>query len=84
MLEKPEFDCSKLGTFYDCGCAEDENEKGGEELSESKDGHSAATRADEQGSALDAHDNLAVEISKEALVHSDIRLADALVYSESY
>ncbi|KAJ5096982.1 FAD-linked sulfhydryl oxidase ERV2 [Penicillium angulare] len=66
MLEKPEFDCNNLGSFYDCGCAEDENEEGGDELSESKDGHSAATRADEQGSGTDAHDHLAVEISKEA------------------
>ena len=24
MLEKPLFDCSKLGEFYDCGCAEEQ------------------------------------------------------------
>ncbi|KAA8642079.1 hypothetical protein EYZ11_005624 [Aspergillus tanneri] len=23
MLEKPEFDCNKIGDFYDCGCADD-------------------------------------------------------------
>ena len=27
-LEKPEFDCSKIGDFYDCGCGEDESEQG--------------------------------------------------------
>ena len=29
-LKKPLFDCSKIGDFYDCGCAEDEKkgEKG--------------------------------------------------------
>lgn len=24
MLQKPEFDCNKIGDFYDCGCADDE------------------------------------------------------------
>jgi FAD-linked sulfhydryl oxidase len=79
MLDKPEFDCNNLGSFYDCGCAEDENGEGGEGLSESKDGHSAATRVDAKGSGSDAYDHLAVEISKEQLVHSGIRLVDALV-----
>ncbi|KAJ5717394.1 FAD-linked sulfhydryl oxidase ERV2 [Penicillium malachiteum] len=66
MLEKPEFDCNNLGSFYDCGCAdEDEKTGGGEEHSESKDGRSAI---DAQTSSSDAHDHLAVEISKEALV----------------
>lgn len=83
MLEKPEFDCNDLGSFYDCGCAEDENEEGGEGSSESKDGHSAATRADAQGSGSGAHDHLAVEISKEELVHSDFWLAHSLVYGGS-
>ena len=23
-LQKPDFDCSKIGDFYDCGCAEDD------------------------------------------------------------
>ncbi|KAF2842912.1 hypothetical protein M501DRAFT_1021371 [Patellaria atrata CBS 101060] len=26
-LKKPLFDCSNIGDFYDCGCAEDPNEK---------------------------------------------------------
>ncbi|KAJ6013391.1 FAD-linked sulfhydryl oxidase ERV2 [Penicillium herquei] len=66
MLEKPEFDCTNLGSFYDCGCAdEEEKTEGGEDRSESKDGRSAT---DAQTSSSDAHDHLAVEISKEALV----------------
>ncbi|KAF9883988.1 hypothetical protein FE257_002429 [Aspergillus nanangensis] len=28
MLEKPEFDCNKIGDFYDCGCADDETTDG--------------------------------------------------------
>lgn len=29
MLEKPEFDCNKIGDFYDCGCSgEDEDGDG--------------------------------------------------------
>ena len=24
MLKKPIFDCNKIGDFYDCGCAKDE------------------------------------------------------------
>lgn len=28
-LKKEEFDCSKIGDFYDCGCAEDEDESRG-------------------------------------------------------
>ena len=54
MLEKPLFDCSKLGEFYDCGCAEDEQdaERGGS----SKGEHGDDVRKD---------GNLPVEISKE-------------------
>lgn len=29
MLNKPLFDCTKIGKFYDCGCAEDEEEAAG-------------------------------------------------------
>ncbi|KAJ5491250.1 FAD-linked sulfhydryl oxidase ERV2 [Penicillium diatomitis] len=68
MLEKPEFDCTNLGAFYDCGCAEDEA-KGddGKDKEKSKEaGHSATTRGDGKQDAGDAHDHLAVEISKEA------------------
>ena len=27
-LKKDQFDCSKIGDFYDCGCAEDKPKKG--------------------------------------------------------
>lgn len=65
MLEKPEFDCSKLGAYYDCGCAEDEDgEDEGKGKGKGKDdaGH-AATSTDARHDP--AHDHLAVEISKE-------------------
>lgn len=68
MLEKPEFDCTNLGAFYDCGCAEDEKaeNKGGEEEDKSNEGHSAAaSRGDGKPNSADLHDHLAVEISKE-------------------
>lgn len=65
MLEKPEFDCTNLGAFYDCGCAEDESEEKKEgEDNESKEGHSATSRDGKQDS-VDLQDHLAVEISKE-------------------
>lgn len=54
MLDKPEFDCTKLGEFYDCGCADDEETDGGED----KGAHAAAS--DDHG--------LSVEISREASV----------------
>lgn len=55
MLEKPEFDCTNLGAFYDCGCAEDEKAEG--------DAGQAATSTNAKHDS--AHDQLAVEISKE-------------------
>ena len=30
-LHKPEFDCSKVGDFYDCGCADEEKKEMKEE-----------------------------------------------------
>lgn len=30
-LHKPEFDCTKIGDFYDCGCGEEGHKKEGEE-----------------------------------------------------
>lgn len=69
MLEKPEFDCTKLGDFYDCGCADDEGaEKSGED-SKSKEEHSATSRGDRKQDSADLHDHLAVEISKEEWVN---------------
>jgi hypothetical protein len=59
MLDKPEFDCTNLGAFYDCGCAEDEEGEG-----EGKgDADHTSTRTDAKHDP--AQDHLAVEISKE-------------------
>ncbi|KAJ5923806.1 FAD-linked sulfhydryl oxidase ERV2 [Penicillium verhagenii] len=66
MLGKPEFDCNNLGSFYDCGCADGEEDS--EKDSESNNDH-ATTRNDGQADDSD-HDHLVVEISKEALVPS--------------
>lgn len=62
MLEKPEFDCTKLGDFYDCGCAEDEDESGS---NDSDSGHKATPRE-----SSDGNDAISpVEISREPSVH---------------
>ncbi|GKZ20198.1 hypothetical protein AbraIFM66951_008460 [Aspergillus brasiliensis] len=62
MLEKPIFDCNNIGDFYDCGCAEDEEEEGGET---SKDRKSQSAARDE----VDSDDAISpVEISREPLV----------------
>lgn len=60
MLDKPEFDCTNLGEFYDCGCGEDEEEgkvKGQE--------GTTASRSDAGKVTTGQHDGPAVEISKE-------------------
>jgi FAD-linked sulfhydryl oxidase len=36
-LHKEEFDCSKIGDFYDCGCADDEKDKQKEKKSAEKE-----------------------------------------------
>ncbi|BCS24244.1 flavin-linked sulfhydryl oxidase ERV2 [Aspergillus puulaauensis] len=60
MLEKPEFDCTKLGDFYDCGCAEGEDESGG---NDSDSGHKATPRE-----SSDGNDAISpVEISREPI-----------------
>lgn len=61
MLDKPEFDCTNLGEFYDCGCGEDDEEGKGKE-------GTAASRSDAGKVATGQHDGPAVEISKEELV----------------
>jgi hypothetical protein len=62
MLEKPEFDCTKLGDFYDCGCADDEDESGG---NDSDSGNKATPRESSDGG-----DTISpVEISREPSVH---------------
>lgn len=65
MLEKPEFDCNDLGAFYDCGCAEDEEEGKKEPNDQGEGKPPAENRAGGQDHGSDSHDHLAVEISKE-------------------
>ncbi|KAF4553922.1 FAD-linked sulfhydryl oxidase-like protein [Elsinoe fawcettii] len=43
-LDKEIFDCSNIGDFYDCGCAEDEKDEKDEKTKDSKDGK--ANKAD--------------------------------------
>ena len=75
MLEKPAFDCTKIGDFYDCGCTEDEEDEaaqgvkadGGEKQSEGKEskGQSEAIHHQTSHHADDGGGIPPVEISKE-------------------
>lgn len=47
-LKKEEFDCSKIGDFYDCGCAEDEG-SGKQTGKSKKDGFTPLTLDDKEG-----------------------------------
>ncbi|KAJ5166734.1 FAD-linked sulfhydryl oxidase ERV2 [Penicillium canariense] len=66
MLNKPEFDCNDLGSFYDCGCTDDEDAGEGGADSKSNEAHPTASHGDSKQDPSDLHDHLAVEISKEA------------------
>ena len=50
-LKKPVFDCSEIGDFYDCGCAEegekDKTKPGNEIAPKSKDGELRSQKSDE-------------------------------------
>lgn len=75
MLDKPAFDCTKIGDFYDCGCAEDEEEEAaqgvkageGEKQSERKEtkGQSEANHHQTSHHTDDDGGIPPVEISKE-------------------
>ncbi|KAL2858757.1 FAD dependent sulfhydryl oxidase Erv2 [Aspergillus pseudodeflectus] len=61
MLHKPEFDCNKLGDFYDCGCG-DEQKEGENETAEIGE----KTAREDNGNS----DTISpVEISREPSVH---------------
>lgn len=77
MLDKPEFDCNNLGSFYDCGCADGEESETG---SDNKDPHSTTARTDAQTGSSE-HDHLVVEISKEAWVPLWVPSNDLLVFA---
>ena len=59
-LNKKEFDCSNIGDFYDCGCAEDGDGKGAkkakgaskEDASERKAGEQKAVAPSEDGKTV--------------------------------
>ncbi|OJJ36907.1 hypothetical protein ASPWEDRAFT_38564 [Aspergillus wentii DTO 134E9] len=61
MLEKPQFDCTKIGDFYDCGCGDDEESDTGEGGLQSK-----SQAAQNKGENHDSDLIPPVEISKEA------------------
>ncbi|KAI9739810.1 MAG: hypothetical protein M1834_006531 [Cirrosporium novae-zelandiae] len=45
-LKKPEFDCSKIGEFYDCGCTDDENTKESKNGGEKEVASTSETKVD--------------------------------------
>lgn len=67
MLDKPLFDCTKIGDFYDCGCAEDDEEAPGAsgENSETGAGKGQSESAHQQTDHHDEGGIPPVEISKE-------------------
>lgn len=69
MLDKPQFDCTKIGDFYDCGCADDDEveEKGAKTTGEKSHAEQATTKAKTTGHDKDVDWDAmnAVAISKE-------------------
>lgn len=61
MLEKPAFDCNKLGDFYDCGCGDEEEQAGEGDLGNKH----KTTRDDDVESDMKS----SVEIYQQPLVH---------------
>ncbi|KAL4869224.1 hypothetical protein BDV12DRAFT_196472 [Aspergillus spectabilis] len=70
MLKKPNFDCQKLGDFYDCGCADDE-----EDDSADKSGSESEVKAVAREDSVDNEGISPVEISREPSVFSPLDLA---------
>lgn len=60
MLEKPNFDCNKIGEFYDCGCANKDAPEA------DKEGEPSADPSTNQHEEAEGNTSPAVEISKEA------------------
>ncbi|KAL2861030.1 flavin-linked sulfhydryl oxidase ERV2 [Aspergillus lucknowensis] len=58
MLEKPAFDCNKLGDFYDCGCGDEEDEAG-------HSGAESGTKSTPHENSDDSDAISPVEISRE-------------------
>lgn len=60
MLDKPNFDCIKIGEFYDCGCADPDAPEAG------KEGDPSTSQSTEQHEEAEGNTSPAFEISKEA------------------
>ncbi|KAL1964498.1 hypothetical protein VTN77DRAFT_6924 [Rasamsonia byssochlamydoides] len=67
MLNKPIFDCNKLGDYYDCGCAEDEDETQSSAKSGDEGDKTGGVGGRKQADAGAKDTSLAVEITKEPL-----------------
>ncbi|KAL2009993.1 hypothetical protein VTN00DRAFT_5800 [Thermoascus crustaceus] len=65
MLHKPMFDCNKIGDFYDCGCADEDNKTGGKKAGKKSDIDEASAKSTESGKDVNWDKMHAVEISKE-------------------
>lgn len=71
MLNKPLFDCTKIGDFYDCGCAEDEEAAGASGGKQSETGANKGQSENTHHQTNNHHDGGSnsgippVEISKE-------------------
>ncbi|KKK14574.1 hypothetical protein ARAM_006315 [Aspergillus rambellii] len=68
MLNKPLFDCNKLGDFYDCGCADDDAEESSDRGNDGPNAKSKATA--HESTAEDEVKILPIEISREPSSHS--------------
>ena len=60
-LKKELFDCSKIGDFYDCGCADDEKEEQKDQVKSTDE----AARAESEESARKPQ----LELEREGYVH---------------
>ncbi|KAI9042301.1 flavin-linked sulfhydryl oxidase ERV2 [Aspergillus affinis] len=49
MLKKPEFDCNKIGDFYDCGCADDEKADDKKQELQSRNSEASSVQTDGNG-----------------------------------
>lgn len=65
MLHKPVFDCTKIGDFYDCGCADEDEELEEKKGEKSHAGQTTQGKATGHNKDQDWEDIGAVEISKE-------------------
>lgn len=68
MLHKSVFDCNRIGDFYDCGCADDDDDAK-KDLDTKKESKSTDHKSD-----VDDDESPPVEISKEPYVFSSLPL----------